>query len=1089
MFKGVIALGVAAALGLGAYLYLRLDEETRRIAEHSIAASFPDMAVRVGSARFVTGSGVVMYDVELAERVGAGGQRPVLVVEEVRLQGEFDVGSLLSGKPSVEHVVLKRPRLHAVRRPGGEWNFAAMKSTKEGDCAPRVTVTDATLLVEDEASPGKPPRVVQNVNLKVTPVTQKPGAPPSEHYRFEASADDVIAARLEASGEFDAASGALSVNAQAERFAISDSLIAWLPAAIPLGLAPSELRGLLDGGLSVSRPSSSAPLAWRANFRVSQGTIRHPRLGAPITDLSIEGACDNQRLSVARLEGLLGDTHFVAACNREGWSLFSPLAARCRVDGLDLDRLPRQGLPESAQRLLARFDPHGVVDVTASVAFDGARWRPEATIDCRRVSFRDAEKFDYRLTQGTGRLTVAPDETNAAQSVGPLGLPPCRLAADLTAQVEGRPVQIRAQLHGLGLPGPAVKPMPVGWITIDSESTPVTPAVLAALPEDKAKLVIESLHPRGWVDIHWRADRTGVDQAKPDIALDMRLRDCELSYDRFPYPLQHVDGDLRLRDDVWEFTDLESKDAAGRKLVSCHGGLAPKDDSHRLMLYFHGETIPLDERLRAALPEGVQTAWAGLLPRGQVDFAAHVSHLEGEPRPDIRVSLRPAGRSVSIEPAFSDRSARYRLDQVDGQFEWYNDALTMTEVRAVHGATSFRTNGAWQALPNGGWRLRFEGLSADRLAFNHDLMLAAPAGLRGVIERLKPVGGFGLSGGAFEAVQASNAAPQLTTSWDIGVDCHQANINAGLPIEGLCGTVRLRGSSDGRQVSTGGDFDFDSLFWNNVQLTEARGLLWADGAEFLIGEGAANKQRIAPAPAATAKAYGGELRLNARLEHAGRPKYGLAMTIEGADLARFASEYLQRQESLTGRVDGRLELRGDGPSIYGLEGRGEMTISDAQVYELPLMVSMLKVLRNRTPDATAFNRCESKFTLRGDVIEFQDLDLLGDAVSLYGRGEAKFDRELNLVFHSLVGRNELAIPVLRNFVGQASEQFWRVRVLGTTDKPDIRRETLPVVGNMLEQIQNDFQPSPRGAPGAAAPYTAGPAPARAAPTSPGNYVQ
>ena len=177
-------------------------------------------------------------------------------------------------------------------------------------------------------------------------------------------------------------------------------------------------------------------------------------------------------------------------------------------------------------------------------------------------------------------------------------------------------------------------------------------------------------------------------------------------------------------------------------------------------------------------------------------------------------------------------------------------------------------------------------------------------------------------------------------------------------------------------------------------------------------------------------------------------------------------DYLNLETPIAGRIGGQLNLNGQGASVYGLEGDGKVEVSDANLYELPQMVALLKVLRNRTPTATAFDGCQAEFTMQGKHLQFSKLDLLGDAVSLYGRGEASLDKELNLIFHSIVGRNASAVPLLKTIVGSASEQLLRVRVGGTFDNPDIRREALPVVGNMLEQFRADIQPRPLTQPAA-----------------------
>jgi hypothetical protein len=124
-----------------------------------------------------------------------------------------------------------------------------------------------------------------------------------------------------------------------------------------------------------------------------------------------------------------------------------------------------------------------------------------------------------------------------------------------------------------------------------------------------------------------------------------------------------------------------------------------------------------------------------------------------------------------------------------------------------------------------------------------------------------------------------------------------------------------------------------------------------------------------------------------------------------------------------------------------------------------LLVSLLKVLRNRAPDSTAFNKVESEFLIHGDRVTLNKLDLLGDAVSFYGRGDAWFNKRIDLTFHSIIGQNELSIPVLKNFVGQASEQFMQLAVDGTLDAPQTHTKAFPGVTNMIEQIQSDLNGS------------------------------
>jgi hypothetical protein len=203
----------------------------------------------------------------------------------------------------------------------------------------------------------------------------------------------------------------------------------------------------------------------------------------------------------------------------------------------------------------------------------------------------------------------------------------------------------------------------------------------------------------------------------------------------------------------------------------------------------------------------------------------------------------------------------------------------------------------------------------------------------------------------------------------------------------------------------------------------------------------------------TADAYGGSLTANIRINHETAPKFRAELAIGGAELARFATERLGGPKDLSGTVSGKLSLENVGNSLQTLVGGGEMHVVNANIYELPVLVSTLKVLKNRSPNTTAFNRCDMQFTLQGERVVFNQLQLLGDAVSLYGRGEAGFDRQVNMVFHGLAGPADLPIPGVSFIMRQATQQILEIKVDGTWDQPITQVNALPTVNNMLEQIQ------------------------------------
>ena len=61
-------------------------------------------------------------------------------------------------------------------------------------------------------------------------------------------------------------------------------------------------------------------------------------------------------------------------------------------------------------------------------------------------------------------------------------------------------------------------------------------------------------------------------------------------------------------------------------------------------------------------------------------------------------------------------------------------------------------------------------------------------------------------------------------------------------------------------------------------------------------------------------------------------------------------------------------------------------------------------------------------------------------------------RQLNLQFYTMVGRDELDVPVLRPLLGEASRQLMAIQVSGTLDRPQMTRQAFPGLNETLQQI-------------------------------------
>jgi hypothetical protein len=1080
---------VVVALVGGGYLYWRLDDEICRHVERLFAEHYTQLVVDVGTARFEHGQGVFINNLSLLEPREGGRPQPVLSIDELFLACDAGMEELMSGKPHLQKIVVRRPRLRAVRQADGRWNVAALVPLpKFSDDTPEMFIEDATLILEDATRRAVAPLSLRGIDVKLTPSegASATGRIGSRSLVVSGTASGAPARELTFTGTICPEDGTLDLAVEIRGLEVSPELAAAIPGLLPTQLHSIELYASADATIHVSHTApGSNPLLWSADVSLTRGRLRHELLPQPITELAANISADSEKLIVKQLTGKVGAADVALACNRRGWAANAPLGLAGRIQGLVVNSDLPAALPTRLEQLWQRFRPIGIVDAEVQLTFDGQQWRPELTAHCRGLSLTDAEKFPYTIEQASGTVSLTRSPTTGAT----------QLDLDLVGLGDGRPIHIAAKLDRLAVPtipvgvgggsgavdfgdmpveasgvqlvsaisvaAPLAKP--TGWVEISGTGVSIHEQLLAALP-DKAQPFVRALRPQGLIDFRWRYEKLNPSAPRGDTSLDLRLTDCAVQYERFPYPLQQVHGLVTARNNRYSLSDLVGRDRQGSAEVTCQGESEVSDAGLALALVFRGTNVPLDDNLKQSLSPQLQQVWTDLRPQGRVNFVANVQRQPGQEKPTIQVDLQPHEQSVSVEPGFFP----YRFEQVDGRAIVTDGRVDFQRLKGIHGRSMFTAEGIWQATPAGGWQLVLSGLNADRLAFEPDFLRAVPLGVQKVIDRIRPTGNFNVYGSTLRFVRRPES-PQIAAQWDVQLACHQAALRGDLPLENLTGGIRLMGASDGATVTSYGELAIDSLIWNDMQITNIHGPLWSDSAVCYLGQQATAKL-AQPPRRITADVYGGTIAADAILQHAGQPRYNVEMSIGGVDLGRFVRERLGGPNDIKGTVSGKVSLAGAGRSTYALNGSGDLHVVDANIYQLPPLVAMLKVLRNRTPDTTAFDRCDAQFDLRGEHIHFKQLNLLGDAVSLYGRGETNFDRRLNLVFYTLVGPADLPIPLWKAIAGHLSEQGLQIKVDGTWDNPQPHREAFPMVNQMLEQIRAEAE---QGAAAVAPPAAAG----------------
>ena len=175
---------------------------------------------------------------------------------------------------------------------------------------------------------------------------------------------------------------------------------------------------------------------------------------------------------------------------------------------------------------------------------------------------------------------------------------------------------------------------------------------------------------------------------------------------------------------------------------------------------------------------------------------------------------------------------------------------------------------------------------------------------------------------------------------------------------------------------------------------------------------------------------GGDVALDAQILLDNELHFGADVSLADGQIVEFAQAVYPGAHDITGKVFALVHLQGAKAGLHTLQGNGQVRLREADVYQLPVMARLLSVLSLRDPDDTAFTSSDIDFRVNGEQIYLDRIDFSGDVLSLKGKGWMDLNRQINLDFYALVGREEFQLPLVKALLAEASKSILLIQVVG-----------------------------------------------------------
>lgn len=1048
VIRGLILTGVAviAALGWLASSWVSPEHVRTQVIAH-LSEQFEGADVQVGSAYMRILGGIAVTDVKITRR-GTQGETPLVLVPTGILF--HDKEQLNRGRLVIKKVELQNPEFHLERNPDGRWNVEGLFKPGPLDRSlPTLVIKGGTIHLIDHGPELLPPLILTETSftllndpLPILAVQAKGIAkgfgPVTARARLN-RINGAISVGVELP-EFPLGEVAAGL---ADRFApeLAPHLVGLTATAVisaDLTYTPEATQKWHhDVRVDLKEARFTHPdVPWPieqivAAVRIVNGRVKVEELTARVNRARVKLFLETRTDALIAGREPLSDSSDDPIRRMEDYLQRLDVS----VTGVTIDETVFKHIPEKMQRLREMFAPVGQVDLGYRFVREGVGWRREMELRPRQIMVT-YEKFQYPVAdvRGLVKRTV----THVTEPT---------IGIDLVGLAGGQLITITGSVVGDG-DDPGINLRITGAnIPLDEKLVAALPPKYAAMvrrfrASGRGDLVAEIVQKPG-VNLCENEFRIAIHEATlnhEEFPLPLEkvkgrlvVRVAVSSPDR-PVRPGDTSGPPPDRDEIIldSFTALH----AGAN-VWLHGSKRPIPGSrdHKLTLHVGGNNCPLDDDLKAAVAAlGVASVWDIFAPRGTLTFTTDIDLIDRAPplnRPDVSQPINPITdlrltfnfSGPTVTPSFFP----YELTDFTAGLEYKNGRVEVSRATGRHGETRVQVAEADVRLyPDGVVWASLGNIEVKPVVADAAFLRALPGKLGRGLDQLKLRGGVELlvkrlvvltppeapsrppppaSVGTPTASRSTSPAGQIARGqsgtvpqpdpivfWDAEVRLAGASLDTGVPWEQVFGAVACRGRYEGTHQGL------------------LRGAIWLDRAVVAKQPLSRLSGRVKGLPQQPDPNHPGQFQPmqleftdlagdlfhgivggEARVALSEPVRFDLWLTTTDVQLDEVAKHYkLGSDADLKGIAQGQLRLYNRLDPRTGeliVEGLGKIDVPTGRMYNLPILLDLMKLLHAQTPDKTAFEEAHATFRIQGDRVKVEQVDLIGKAVCLGGSGE------------------------------------------------------------------------------------------------------
>jgi hypothetical protein len=277
--------------------------------------------------------------------------------------------------------------------------------------------------------------------------------------------------------------------------------------------------------------------------------------------------------------------------------------------------------------------------------------------------------------------------------------------------------------------------------------------------------------------------------------------------------------------------------------------------------------------------------------------------------------------------------------------------------------------------------------------------------------------------------------------FSLALTLHGGGLDVGVPLDNVNGTINLDAQlHDGTLAGIGGNLDVDSV--------SMAGRTLSNFSADLVRSDDGNGLKLMKMQADLA---GGQMagEVDISFPNDGPSRYTMDVVLNNADVRELARE---TDPSIQGNLTASLSLEGAWGDPASRRGRGDVLVTGKEMYRIPLILGLLQVTNLALPIAQPFHRGSVRYSLDGQRVNFDQIELRSDQMLMTGTGHLDFGTKQVRMTFVTDNANGIQLPFINDLLKGARNELLKINVKGTITQPKVETSVMGTFTTTVDEV-------------------------------------